>query len=95
MGGERRLEMADDFKGDKDKEDNRIVSKTKGRRGTSRGGQGHGQGRGQGVCGAQIQLLMGRERRMTRKHNYKAEESDSAGEDKGKGKDSSNIRIAR
>ena len=33
--------------------------------------------------------------RKTRKHNYKAEESDVADEDKGKGKDSSSIRIAR
>ena len=33
--------------------------------------------------------------RETRKHNYKAQESDSAGEDKVKGKDNSSIRIAR
>ena len=31
--------------------------------------------------------------RKTRKHNYKAEESDVADEDKGKGKDNSSIRI--
>ena len=74
------------------------MAKTKRRRGTTRGGQGQGQG--QGVCGAQIQLLMGGERRLEmtedfegdkdkenkknkRKHNYKAEESDGAEEDKG------------
>ena len=38
------------------------MAKTKRRRGTTRGGQGQGQG--QGVCGAQIQLLMGGERRL-------------------------------
>ena len=30
----------------------------------TKGGQGQGQGQGQGVCGAQIQLLMGGERRL-------------------------------
>ena len=38
------------------------MAKTKRRRGMTKGGQGQGQG--QGVCGAQIQLLMGGERRL-------------------------------
>ena len=56
------------------------MAKTKRRRGTTRGGQGQGQG--QGVCGAQIQLLMGGERRLEMADDFEGDKDKTNKRDK-------------
>ena len=58
------------------------MAKTKRRRGMTKGGQGQGQGQGQGVCGAQIQLLMGGERRLEMADDFEGDKDKTNKRDK-------------